>query len=183
MDTLAGHREYRRAARTAMMLFLLAMMSIVPLGAVAQSGPAPTVGDAVVDSYDCDTGELNFHVPVTDLPHVNPSEANGSLGYDLLPDYEQGPDTNWMPARIFNPQAAIAPYTGNVHLTLTVPASNDVPENPGPSGPLTSVTIIADVGPDRSETIYSPDCGDSTDALIRQLIEVLNRILADLLNG
>ena len=69
MDTHVGQSGYRNTRRTALLVLLLGVMSIVPIGAAAQSGPDSTVGEIVVDSYDCDTGLLRFHVPVTDLPH------------------------------------------------------------------------------------------------------------------
>lgn len=103
MNTHLDSTRYRRhMARTATMLFLLGMMSLVPQGVAAQSsGPAPTVGAIVVESYDCDTGRLDYHVPLTDLPHVpNPGLLEEPLAHYFDASYEQGPNVAPLPNTI-----------------------------------------------------------------------------------
>lgn len=154
-----------------MALFSLLVMllgSVAP-GASAQDAPAPTVGDIVVDSYDCDTGSLSFHVHVTDLPHI--PDSNGSLGYGVNAQYEQG--TAGPPGMAFNPEPEDAPYTGDLHLSSRLPstgAESAFPEDA--SGPIVSIEIYVGVGygggpepSDSSRMTYPVDCGDpGTDA-------------------
>src|SRR5665811_1055076 len=70
---------YRQLALAAITLLLFGLISIATAnGATAQSTESPpSVGDIAVDNYDCMTGELDFHVPVANLPHMPPSQGNG----------------------------------------------------------------------------------------------------------
>ena len=155
--------------QAAILSLLLVLLGGVPLGAAAQEEQAPTVGEIVVDSYDCDTGQLTFHVPVTDLPH-DPVD-DGSLGYTVVGHYEQGPDSS-VPGHGFNVEAQDAPYTGDLQLSVNVPPSNaaDIPEGSSDSsGTIASIDISVGVGyesgtgaSDTSSTTYTVDCGDAT---------------------
>src|SRR5690606_2958785 len=91
---------------------LMGMSSLVP--AAAQDPPAPAIDGITIDSYDCETGNLLFHVAVTDLPHI--PDSNGPLGLSVIAHYEQGTDDG-MPASGFNPYPEDSPYTGDVQFT------------------------------------------------------------------
>jgi len=120
---------------------LVGMMGAVPLGAAAQSAPVPTLGEVVVDGYDCGTGVLSFHVPVTDLPHL--PDSNGSLGYSIVAHYEQGDPGSLVFG--FNPDPQGAPYTGDVYLSADAAPSGEDASFPQPepaSGPLASVDVV-----------------------------------------
>ena len=150
----------------ALIVALLGLMSIVPLATAAQSEPAPTVGEIVVDSYDCETGRLDFHVPVTDLPHI--PDSNGSLGYDVNGHYEEG--NSGPPGMSFNPEPDDAPYTGDLHFSAPIPATGAesiFPEDA--SGPIVSIEIYVAVtdeaateSSDSTRMSYPVDCDDSS---------------------
>lgn len=176
--------RYRRAACAAMTLVLLGIMSAIPLGTAAQSsGTPPTVGNITVDNYDCLSGVLDFHVAVTDLPHLDAFDGVASLIFEYNAHYQQGTAFS-IPVEGFNPPAEIAPYTGNVYLDTTVPST--YPGEPSNS-PVTSIDLRVSVGNgdagDTSTTTYIPDCGDANGDLAQQLIAVLVQILEDILNG
>jgi len=143
-----------------------ALLLTISIPASAQGESAPTVGEIVVDSYDCDTGRLSFHVPVTDLPHI--PDSNGPLGYSVSAQYEQGSDLG-LPSGSFNPEPQEAPYTGDVDLSTEVaPNGADSTSPESASGPLVSVDISVSVGSDggtdpsdTSSTTYPVDCGDA----------------------
>jgi hypothetical protein len=143
---------------------LLGLFGIVP---VAAQDTTPAVGDLVVDSFDCDTGLLSFHVPVTDLPRT-PSDVNEALGYSATGNYEQG--SAGLPARGYNPAAEQAPYAGDVDLSLNVPLTGaEAPQDA--SGRLQSIVISVSVGTsdgtgptDTSRTTYQVACDGSADA-------------------
>jgi hypothetical protein len=159
-------RRYRRPASFAFVAALLGMMIVVPLGAAAQSESAPTVGEIVVDSYDCASGELRFHVPVTDLPH-DPID-DGSLGYSIVAHYEQGSDRG-LPGFGFNVAEEDSPYTGDVHLTRQVaPDGADSASPDSAAGPIRSIEINLGVGydggsgpSDSTSTTFAVDCDDA----------------------
>lgn len=141
---------------------LLGLVVLVPLGATAQEGPAPTVGDIVIDSFDCETGTLQFHVYVTDLPHI--PDANGPMGASVTGHYEQG--QYWYPPLYFNPEPEDAPYTGDVAMSAHVSVSGEASPSPeSASGALTHVGIrvgLLGVGSggstDESTITYAVDC-------------------------
>lgn len=178
--------------RTAMLL-LLGIMTLAPLGATAQSGPAPTVGTIIVDAFDCNTGMLNFHVSVGNLPRVpaGTSTSDYPLTYTYVGRYEAGSNLAPNAPRVLSPTAEEAPYSGNVFLSLTVPTTN----NQGAA--ISSIDLIVRVAyggtgngtaqnpTDISRTTYIPNCGDdtSTDALIDQVIAILRQIIRDQLGG
>lgn len=175
-------RTRRSAALMLVILMLVSMAgaATVTLAAAQTSGPAPTVGEIVVDDYDCDTGVLNYHVWVTDLPYLDPSTHNGALYYWFSAQYDTGPNYS-TPGGTFNPQQAIAPYTGNVSLNVTIPSTN--PDGPA-DAEVASIYLevsVADGGGggavDSSETTYTPDCGGLNDDIVQTIIAILLRIL------
>jgi hypothetical protein len=204
MDTYEGNRQKEgqpmhlpartrtlRQIATLMMVAVLTGLGMLPATSItAQTGPAPTVGEIVVDSHDCESGQLSFHVSVTDLPHV-PDDTDFSeypLANVFRAHYETGPYIQ-LPPSTFNPQAEVAPYTGNVYLTRVIPPTNGYePSNPA----VVSVDLTVYVGyggavhinpTDTSTTTYEVDCGSDepdVDLLVEQIIAILIAILADL---
>ncbi len=140
----------------------VALLCLIGFAPAAAQDVTPTVGDIVVDSFDCDTGVVNFHVPVTDLPRA-PADVNPALGYFATATYEQG--SSGFVTHGYNPAAEESPYTGDVALSLTVPLDGaDAMEVA--SGPLQSIEISVSVGTsdgsgptDTSRTTYDVDCG------------------------
>lgn len=190
MTSLLTGGRTRLKARATTMLLLLGVMALVPLDTASQSGPPPTVGDIVVDGFDCATGVLSYHVPVTNLPHVpDPDLFDEPLANRFLARYTQGPFASPLP-EIYNPPAQQAPYTGIVSLTSPIPLANDRADTSDPVGTVTSIEITVYVGyvtafdnpTDTSTTTYTVDCGDGTslDELIRQIIAIIEQILAGL---
>lgn len=195
MNTQVGQRGCRRVMASVIALMLLGMIVLAPAsGATAQSSD-PAVGEIVVDNFSCETGVLDFHVPVTNLP----SAPEGSSGFDfpLLYNFESFYEigSSFSPSRFsfYNPPAALSPFTGDVFLSLSVPPTNASGAEPG-TGAVTSVDIsvsvgyvgfFSETGPTDSSTItYTVDCngGDDTADLVRQLIAVLIQILQSILN-
>lgn len=184
--------RYRRAAWAAMTLVLFGIMSAIPLGAAAQSsGASPTVGNITVDTYDCISGVLDFHVPVTNLPHMSSSQGNGYLGYEVHGQYEQGPLDTSIPAHQFNVQPQLSPFSGNVFLEAVIPPAIDDTGGIGPSGDITAIKIRVVVIDDSGGAAYSAstftiDCSVAQAQhaqLVQQLIAQLVLILDDILNG
>ncbi|HYH11609.1 MAG TPA: hypothetical protein VD789_04560 [Thermomicrobiales bacterium] len=192
MHVPVGTRTLRQIT-TLMLAAVLAGLGMLPTATTAQSGPAPTVGEIVVDSHDCSSGQLAFHVPVTDLPHV-PDDTDFTeypLANVFRAHYETGSYIQ-LPPSTFNPQAEVAPYTGNVYLTRVIPPTNGYePSNPA----VTSVDLTVYVGyggpgndaytnpTDTSTTTYDVDCSSEepdVDVLVEQIIAILIAILADL---
>jgi hypothetical protein len=153
-----GSRIHKRL----LMLGIAAMLGLFGFAPAVAQDTAPTVGDIVIDGFDCDTGQVSFHVPVTDLP-LTPSDVNAPLGYSITGNYEQG--SAGLPARGYTPAAEEAPYTGDVHLTLSVPMVGDESLQ-GTSGPLQSIVLHVSVGTsdgtgptDTSTLTYEVGCG------------------------
>ncbi len=195
-----GSNGYRHEAFTAIVLLLLGMMAVAPAGARAAqpAGTAPTVGAIVVDGYECDTGVLNLHAPVTDLPNVpeETGQADYPLAYSYTARYEQGPEISPGQPNVLTPTAEEAPYTGNVFLALTIPTTNANGTGES-SGPVASIVLQVSVGyggagfgaaenpTDTSTLTFDVTCdegGPAAEDLVLQLIEVLKRILRDQLN-
>lgn len=189
MNRYVDAQRHRLAAAVAIMLFVIAAYGFaMPASgdAAQQTGASPTVGEIVVDSFDCGSGLLDFHVPVTGLPYM--PDGDGYLAYEIYAQYEQGPlDSSLYPTGRFNPQPQIAPYTGDVDLgTLTVPLTAVDPGDSGPSGALTAIELSVRVGDDSgridtSTLIYLVDCDESD--LVAGLIAALKRILQDILGS
>lgn len=179
METYFDANRYRRITRTVIVLFLLGIMALAPLGTTAQTtGVAPTSDAIVVDSYDCETGRLEFHISVTDLPYL--PESDGPLGYAIYADYEEGPRFTGLPAGQFNPQPQIAPYTGDVSLGATLSPSLEFSGSDEPSGAIASIDIDAGVSSERVEITFPVDCDDDG-SLADGLVAALKRILQDIL--
>jgi hypothetical protein len=188
---LQASRIRQVARATVVPLILIFVFSVVPASGVAagQSGPPPTAGEIVVDSYNCGTGALSFRVSVTDLPHVtDPDLYDEPLTNGFLARYEQGPNVSPSP-NVYNPPVQDAPYTGDVSLTNTVPPSNFRADRSDPFGPVVSIEIIVKVGyltavdnpTDISRATFVPDCAG--DGLVDGLIAALKRILQQILAG
>ncbi|HYH11140.1 MAG TPA: hypothetical protein VD789_02205, partial [Thermomicrobiales bacterium] len=140
---------------------LLGLLALVPLGTAAQEGPAATIGEVVVDGFDCETGRLDFHVPVSDLQHI--PNSNGPFGATVIGYYEQGESS--LPGFQFNPEPENSPYTGNVAIGTTVPLTGEdsiFPEEA--SGLLTAIEIRARISEtDVSSTTYPVECGGAVE--------------------
>lgn len=172
METYFDANRYWRITRTVIVLFLLGIMALAPLGTTAQTtGVAPTSDVMVVDSYDCETGRLEFrYIP----------ESDGPLGYAIYADYEEGPRFTGLPAGQFNPQPQIAPYTGDVSLGATLSPSLEFSGSDEPSGAIAPIDIDAGVSSERVEITLPVDCDDDG-SLADGLVAALKRILQDIL--
>lgn len=155
-----GNRVHQRL----LILVTVALLGLFGFAPAAAQDTAPTVGDIVVDSFDCDTGTASFHVPVTDLP-LTPPDVNAPLGYSITGNYEQG--SAGLPAFGYTPAAEEAPYTGEVELSLSVPMTGDASLQ-GTAGPLQSIVLHVSVGTsdgtgptDTSSLTYEVECGTS----------------------
>jgi hypothetical protein len=181
MFRLIDPRTYRRVVLTALTLLLFSLVSIPAANsAVAQETPAPTVGEIAFESYDCDTGELRFDVPVAGLPHS--PRAFGQILWYAAPTYDQGTVDGPAPFWDFNPPPAISPYTGTLSLIYSVPPTNFA------GGTVTSIfvsVLVLDADAkttDSTEATFPVDCGDSNPDLVQQLIATLIAILKSILN-
>lgn len=179
MNRLIDPRTYRRVALTALTVLLFGLVSMTTAtSSVAQE--TSTVGDITFESYDCDTGELRFDVPVAGLPHI--PRAFGSILWYAEATYDQGTVDSPSPYSDFNPSPAISPYAGTLSLSYSVPPTNDA------GGTITSIFVFvlvqdADLNTtDRTEATFSVDCGVSNNDLIQQLIATLVAILQSILN-
>lgn len=193
-----SRRIRSRLAIVMTLVLLLGMISSSPVAAQG-SGPAPTIRDLRVESYDCETGVIEFHMYVTDLPHV-PDGTHGDdypLMYSYEAFYEVGMSRYPTLFLTFRPSANEAPYTGNLILSETVPPNNVKPGLSAPGGPITSIDVSVWVGygggnggaaavpSDSAQITYIVDCDDddpSTGDIIQQLIAVLIALLRTLLN-
>ncbi len=156
----------------------------------------------MIDSYDCATGTLSFHVDVANVPHV----PEGTSGFDdpLFYSYTAyySNETENFPSRqsVCSPAANQDPYTGTVPLTVSVPTDNIYGEPR--TGVVTSIDVYVGVGQydevtDSATATYIVDCmtepplpggpPESPDevaayveAIVDSLIAVLLAILADL---
>jgi len=191
MHAPVGTRSLRTIATLTLAAVLASLGMAGATGVSAQT--APTSGEIVVDSYDCESGQLAFHVPVTDLPHVADDTAASDypLANTVRSYYEDGSYVQLAPST-FNPQAQIAPYTGNVYLSRVVPPTNSYePSNPA----VTSIELTVYVGyggagngaftnpTDTSTTSWEVDCGSGEpdiDVIVEQIIAILIAILSDL---
>jgi hypothetical protein len=186
-----------RVERRGHPLLILAMIAVVQLGmiglapasAAAQPIPAPTIGEIEVDSFDCETGVLEFHVGVTNLRHVaNPAnDFEFPFKWNYLTRFEGGgsaPTPNLFD--VFNPPTSDSPYTGDVSITASLPTI--APGGGATPNPITSIELSAAVyllanepPTDTTSTIYTIDCDD--DSLIDALVAALKRLLRDILDG
>lgn len=124
-----------------MLLLVVGMLGLVPVSSAAAQedatpvadvgvqdvAAAPTVSEITIDSYDCATGTLLFHVDVTDVPAI-PEGTSGfdyPLFYSFTAHYMGGSD--YVPGRfsVWSPPADQDPYSGTVDLSLTVPDRPD----------------------------------------------------------
>jgi hypothetical protein len=179
MNRLIDPRTYRRVVLTALTVLLIGLVSMTTAtSSVAQE--TPTVGDITFESYDCDTGELRFDVPVAGLPHS--PRAFGQLLWYAAPTYDQGTVDGPAPFWDFNPPPAISPYTGTLSLIYSVPPTNFA------GGTVTSIfvsVLVLDADAkttDSTEATFPVDCGDSNPDLVQQLIATLIAILKSILN-
>lgn len=193
MVTHVGRRKYRLVMLPLIGLVVLGTIGLAPASAAQGTGPAPTVGEIVVDSYDCATGELRFHVTVTDLspvPAGTTDRADYPLVYDFQSFYEGGPSFFLTQPDVYSPLRSDGPYSGNVSLSVTVPITNVEGAEPGTRA-ITSIDLRVSVGysgdgsfdddTDRSTLTYNVDCDG--DNLADQLVTALKRILRDILGG
>ncbi len=199
MSTVIVRNWHRLVTPAMVALMLIGMLGLAPAsGAAQRTGPAPTVGEIVVDSFDCVTGEVKFHVPVTNLPSV-PEDTSGfdyPLAYNFESFYAVG--SSFFPTRpvVFTPAADNAPFTGNVSLSLTVPTTNVSGVQPG-TGAITSIDLRVAVGyggfgygafdnpTGTSTTTYTVDCSDEgtpDGGFVARLVAVLVRVLSEILN-
>ncbi len=199
MSTVIVRNWHRLVTPAMVALMLIGMLGLAPASGAAQgTGPAPTVGEIVVDSFDCVTGEVKFHVPVTNLPSV-PEDTSGfdyPLAYNFESFYAVG--SSFFPTRpvVFTPAADNAPFTGNVSLSLTVPTTNVSGVQPG-TGAITSIDLRVTVGyggfgygafdnpTGTSTTTYTVDCSDEgtpDGGFVARLVAVLVRVLSEILN-
>jgi hypothetical protein len=193
-------RNWHRLVTSAMVtLMVLGMIGLAPGSGAAQgTRPAPTVGEIVVDSFDCVTGEVKFHVPVTNLPSV--PEGTSGFDYPLTYNFESfyAVGSSYFPTRpvVFTPAADDAPFTGNVSLSLTVPTTNLSGVQPG-TGAITSIDLRVAVGyggfgygafanpTGTSTTSYTVDCSDEgtpDSGFVARLVAVLVRVLSQIFN-
>ncbi len=198
-------RGYRLLPVPMIAMMLLGMLGFASLGTVAAqgTGPAPTVGEIVVDSYNCASGELKFHVPVTNLPSapVGNNTYQFPLLYTVDANYEDGSfasantSSPFLPLA-FNPAATDAPYTGDVDLSSTVSTTNRSGSQPVASA-ITSIDLYVAVGYGgdgadafndpigTSTTTYTVDCSDEgtpDGGFIARLVAVLVRVLSQIFN-
>lgn len=186
-----------RVERRGHPLLILAMIAVVQLGmiglapasAAAQPIPAPTIGEIEVDSFDCETGVLEFHVGVTNLRHVaNPAnDFEFPFKWNYLARFEGGgssPTPNEFD--VYNPPASGSPYTGDVSITSSIPTI--APGGGATPNPITSIELSAAVyfnpsepPTDTTSTTFTVDCGGGS--LIDALVAALKRILRELLDG
>lgn len=157
--------------------------------ATLQLGPPPTVGTIVVDSYNCATGDLAFHVPVTNLSFASAGTDpldDHPLIYDYTVAFSEEGSTFAFGS--YNPPAAQSPFTGDVYLTLNARTAT----GGSGTGVITSIGVSLAVGDagwypessatDSSELAYTVDCdgGSGTEEFIQQLVQLLIRILRDI---
>jgi hypothetical protein len=194
------HQRNRLIVPAMVVIMLVAMMVVTTPGGVAarQAGPPPTIGDIVVNNYDCETGVISFQVPVADLPSVPPdtSRLDYPLAYNFESFYAVG--SSYFPTRpmVFTPAADDAPFTGTVSLSLTVPTTNVSGAQPG-TGAITSIDLHVTVAyggfqngtfdnpTDASTLTYTVDCDDDGPdevGLVEQLVAALKRVLSSILN-
>lgn len=196
MNSLLHRVSRRRWGRAVTALVLMGVLvGVVPASAAArQTGTPPTITAIWVNSFNCDTGALDFRATVANLPHVpaSTSAADYPLVYSYTARYAQGPDISPAQANILSPTAQEAPYSGDVFLALTVPTTNDLGTT-GPSGPIDSIVLRVSVGyggagmgadgnPTASRTLtYFVNCDGGDADLATQLIAALKRVLRDAL--
>lgn len=186
-----------RVERRGHPLLILAMIAVLVLGtigpapasAAAQPIPAPTIGEIEVDSFDCETGVLLFHVGVTNLQHVvSPtSDADVLFKWNYLARFEGGGSaTTPSEFDVFNPPASDSPYTGDVSITASLPTI--APGSGATPHPITSIELAAAVyllpsepPTDTTSTTFTVDCGG--DSLVDALVAALKRLLRDILDG
>lgn len=178
--------------RIALAMFVLVMFGAIgiPAGS-AGAGIAmiqhPSVGEIAVDSYNCETGELAFHVPVADLFAVDPNVTNFSdypLVYAFGAHYgsEPGPQVS-AGVFVWTPTPEQSPLTGTVHLEGFVPPTHD-------GEAIARIVLVVAVGTgdtlddptDSDVETYLTDC-DAPDDLVSQLIAKLKEVLFDILNA
>jgi hypothetical protein len=166
---------------------LLGAIAVTPAIAAAQPIPPPTVGEVVVESFDCETGVLVFHVGVTNLQHVvSPtSDFDVLFKWNYLARFEGGGSSS-TPNEfdVYNPPTSGSPYTGDVSITSTIPTI--APGGGATPNPITSIELSAAVyllasepPTDTTSTVYTVDC--DVDSLIDSLVAALKRILQDIL--
>jgi hypothetical protein len=147
----------------------------------------------VVESLDCDTGQLEYRVPVANLL----SAPSGSDDYEfplaifVYLFFEDGSSyASYTPPYLtyFSPSAGEAPYTGSVSVESVIFVMA-----PDTASPLESLEFSAFVGnpvpessvignpTDTSTTTHTVDCDD--DSLIDGLVAALKRILRGILGS
>ncbi len=172
---------YRRLVVSALALVVL---GLVPMSATAQpEQPAPMVGEIVVNRYVCESGFIEFGVPVTDLP-LSPSL--GSFDFSTVANYEDGSRHSPRIGQLV-PSVEAESFTGTLYFSDRFPLSH--PESSA-SGPITSIEITAYVGysiatgaTDTSSLTYVTECDTSSNDLVQRLVAVLVAILLSILNS
>lgn len=190
MQPHSSSNGIRRVLLAALMLVMLGMGSMPTESAAAGVAFAvPTVGEIVVDSYDCETGELAFHVPVASLFAVDPNVTHFSdypLVYAWGSYYGPEDDLQQVFSGVFvwTPTPEQLPYTGTVNLEGVAAPTHD-------GEAIAAIAFSVQVGPsdtlenpsDFSVKSYYPDCDTPDGDLVSQLIAKLKEILLDILNA
>lgn len=188
------HRIPTRVRHVVLSALMLVMVGVVSPPGVSAGDlvafPPPTIGDIVVDSYDCDTGELDFHAPVTNLIAVDPNTTS-IVDYPLVYAFGSHHGSEDAP-QVFSglfawtPTEAQSPFTGIVHLEGVAPPTHD-------GETITRIVLQILVG--TGDTLENPtdfdvtsyltltDCSTPDDDLVQQLVALLIQILQDLLNA
>lgn len=190
MTTHYGPIGLRHIILAALMLVTLGVVSLPTGSAAGTLGILqPTVGDIMVDTYNCETGELAFHVPVADLFAIDPNVTVFSdypLVYAWAANYGAEDDLQqvFSGVLVWTPNPEQSPYTGVVNLEGVVPPADN-------GEAIAYIAFQVQVGP--SDTLENPsdfsykeyftDCDTSGDDLVSQLIAKLKQILQDVLNA
>jgi hypothetical protein len=186
MTTRIENRNVRLSLFATVASLLLGMGAMTPTIAAAQPIPPPTVGEIVVESYNCETGQLVYRVDVANLVHV--AGASDQSDYPMrlseVSQYEGGASFTPEFYGVFQTSAASSPYTGAVTTTTFVPTT--APDGVGTAGaPLIAIVITVSVGHassgpiDATSTTYTVDCDGGS--LVDSLVAALKRILRDIL--
>lgn len=200
MNMRVEQKRLRLIATLVISMMLFGMIGLAPASGAAQgTGPAPTVGEIVVDSFDCVAGVIMFHVPVTNLPAA--PEGSSGFDYPLTYGFESFYGPNGTPERptqlpTYNPPVDQSPFTGDVSLSFEfIPTSNQMGVPPG-TEPISSIDLLVRVGypgqfdnsslvTGTSTTTYTVDCSDEgtpDGGFVARLVAVLVRILSEILN-
>jgi hypothetical protein len=180
MRVIGGSSRHWAAGCTTLSLLILLCFAATPATVVrAQSaqGTPPTVGEIVVDRFDCETRQLWFHVPVANLP-LDPSLQ--TLGHSV-----QGPDAA-NPTATYRPNLEVASYTGNVYLSSRAPVTE---LDPLEEDLTLQVVVYVGLGDnngatDSSSASFTTNCREAeapANEVVQELVALLIAILTSLL--